>query len=400
MEMKYTGTKGFIYELVEKPFAGGGEGDIYEITNAVHLVAKKYHAHRRTTEREWKIVAMLGNPPFAKDIEQFTWPIDLLYEDNQFAGYIMFRLQNHRALDEVYDYDNREGKTWDFYIAIAKNLVAVIRKAHKIGHVCGDLSPDNISVDKQGVITLLDTDSYHIYDKINNRIFRCEVGHPEYVPRELQGLNLASTPLPTYTQETDSFALAILIFCLLMNGSHPFACTVTSNSSSADNYMPAANIRRGFSPFMRAKTGLSIPIYAPPLEILTDQLQELFIRAFIDGHANPHARPNPGEWYNALDHLSRSLKRCAKDNKHLYYASLTDCPWCYIERKLKQLSYTHKRLHPPIPQSSSKGAENDNLSTKQPLPTSKTKGINIYHIIAGVIALLFIGIVLIIYTNK
>jgi len=333
----HIGRQGKAYNLAPQPFAGGGEGDIYEITNAVHLVAKKYKPKRATIEREQKIIAMLGNPPSAKEIGQFTWPVDLLYENRQFAGYVMPRLNKPRALNEVYVYDDRKGITWDFYISVAKNLAAAIHCVHEIGHVCGDLNPDNISVDNQGFITLLDTDSYHIYDKVNNRTFRCEVGRPEYVPRELQGLHLGSAPLPTYTEETDNFTLAVLIFCLLMNGSHPFACAVTRQSVSASKFQPVGNIAKGLFPFMQTQTGLSIPSYAPPLAILTDELQELFKRVFVDGHRNPKARPKPDEWYYALDHLNRSLKKCAKDNTHLYYAGLNDCPWCEVEQKMKSI---------------------------------------------------------------
>jgi DNA-binding helix-hairpin-helix protein with protein kinase domain len=48
----HTGRQRVTYTLVQRPFAGGGEGDIYEITNASHLVAKKYKPKKRTTERE------------------------------------------------------------------------------------------------------------------------------------------------------------------------------------------------------------------------------------------------------------------------------------------------------------------------------------------------------------
>jgi DNA-binding helix-hairpin-helix protein with protein kinase domain len=346
----HTGRQGKVYNLAPRPFAGGGEGDIYEIANAMHLVAKKYKPKRVTTEREQKIIAMLGNPPSAQVIGQFAWPVDMLYENRQFAGYVMPRLQTPRALNDVYVYDDRKGIPWYFYISVAKNLAAVINAAHKIGHVCGDLNPDNISVDQQGVITLLDTDSYHIYDKVNSRTFRCEVGRPEYVPRELQGLHLGSAPLPTYTEETDNFTLAVLIFCLLMNGSHPFACAVTRQSVSASKFQPVGNITKGLFPFMQTQTSLSIPKYAPPITILNDELQELFKRAFVDGHRNPKARPKPDEWYYALDHLNRSLKKCANDNTHLYYAGLNDCPWCEVENKMNKAKVQGPASKPNIQQ--------------------------------------------------
>jgi serine/threonine protein kinase len=336
MMSRCTGLHGTIYGLKQKPFAGGGEGNIHDIIGKDNLVAKLYHAKMRTTEREQKIIAMLNNPPSAEYIDQFAWPTDLLYENSQFAGYVMPRLNNVTALNEVYVYDDRKGISWDFYISVAKNLAAVINCVHRIGHVCGDLNPDNISVNNQGVITLVDTDSYQIKDIRSGRIFYCsEVGLPEYMPRELLGGNLSSNPLTTYTQKTDNFTLAVLIFCLLMNGSHPFACAISRKSISASDFMPINNIRRGLFPFMQHQPGLTIPKYAPPIDILTDELKNLFKQAFIDGHVNPQVRPTPDKWYYALDRLNRSLKKCAKDRSHLYYYGLSYCPWCIVEQTMQ-----------------------------------------------------------------
>ena len=70
-------------------------------------------------------------------------------------------------------------------ITIAKNLCAALNSVHEAGQVCGDLNPKNIGVDPKGAkVTLLDTDSYHITDA-NAKVYRCEVGMPEYLAREV-----------------------------------------------------------------------------------------------------------------------------------------------------------------------------------------------------------------------
>lgn len=46
-----------------------------------------------------------------------------------------------------------------------------------------------------------------------------------------EGINLQNAALPTYTENTDNFALAIHIFALLMNGCHPFACAVNDSNA-------------------------------------------------------------------------------------------------------------------------------------------------------------------------
>lgn len=58
----------------------------------------------------------------------------------------------------------------------------------------------------------------------------------DYLAPEMQkkisgGITLRNAPLPTFTKATDLFALAVHVFCLLMNGSHPFACAREENGN-------------------------------------------------------------------------------------------------------------------------------------------------------------------------
>lgn len=45
---------------------------------------------------------------------------------------------------------------------------------------------------------------------------------------------LKTVPLPSYTRKTDWFALALPIFCLLMNGCHPFVCVKDTSSEESN----------------------------------------------------------------------------------------------------------------------------------------------------------------------
>jgi DNA-binding helix-hairpin-helix protein with protein kinase domain len=329
----YTGLDGAVYRLSSQRLDHGGEGEIYAVTDSLHLAAKKYHPKYITAEREHKIKAMLKAPPSQADLSQFAWPVDILYEDGRFVGYIMPRIRDFRKLNEVYVTDDRQGKAWGYYIEIAKNLSAALHCVHQTGHVCGDLNPDNICVDQSGLITLVDNDSYHIYDPTLNRVFRCGVGRAEYVPKELQGFNFGSAPLPTYTEDTDNFALAVLIFCILMNGAHPFMCALSKAGYSLSEFQPKDNIVRGLFPYLQSAPGVTIPVYAPPIDCLTPQLRDLFKRAFVDGHSDPGARPKAAEWFHALEELRGSLQQCTAESSHFYYSNAHKCPWCTVERR-------------------------------------------------------------------
>ena len=333
----YRGSSGKTYKLEEKPFAGGGEGKIYAVSGAPRLVAKIYHDGLRTQGRQKKLSVMMGSAPSGSAADYFTWPKDVLSDSRgHFCGYVMQRLETKKRLNEIYTFDHRSGRTWEVYIAIAKNLSAAIDAVHKRGHVCGDLNPNNICVNPDtGIVTLVDTDSYHIKDPISGKTYRCEVGMAEFVPKNLQGINFKTAVLPTFTTETDAFALAVLIFALLMNGAHPYACSVTSDVSG-NLFQPVSNIANDFYPYSVSAKGVSIPKYAPQITALPKEMQNMFVLAFLP---KPGAkRPTPRDWYYALEKLSGQLKKCGKNAGHIYYNALKDCPWCQVREQLSGLN--------------------------------------------------------------
>ena len=333
----YVGNTGKIYSLAPEFFAKGGEGEIYEIIGMNSYVAKIYYEKNRTSLREEKILTMIKKPPAENVINQFTWPIEILYQNNKFVGYVMPRLRNTYKLNTMYEYPRQADKPWNLYILIAKNLAAAINGVHISGHVCGDLNPNNICVNPiNGIITLVDTDSYHIYDDETKATYRCVVAMEAFIPRELQNKNLSSAPLPTFTKETDLFTLAILIFSLLMNGCHPYACSNTLASGSVNK--PSHNIIEGLFPFMTKNSAINIPRYAPSINILGRKIKSLFKRSFITGYKKPKKRPTAEEWYFALTDLEQSVTVCEHDASHLYYKKLSKCPWCDINADMKSLT--------------------------------------------------------------
>jgi DNA-binding helix-hairpin-helix protein with protein kinase domain len=332
----FTGTSGKMYFTPAQPFAGGGEGDIYEITGNVEIAAKIYKSERRSTEKERKLLAMTEIKPDMLD--QYAWPMEVLYEEGLFVGYLMPRIYNREKLRNIYVYDKRGGSPWPLYVAIAKNLSAAVHNVHEIGQCIGDLNPENILVDPgTGLVTLVDADSCHITDAAGN-VYRCEVGMPEFVAPELQGKHFPSEPLPTFTQETDRFSLSVLIFSLLMNGAHPFACKTISGSSS--KFQPIDNLLTGTTAYFTesSNANIDIPKYSPELSSLPLDIQSLFQRAFVGGHSRPEFRPKAEEWFHALDRLEKSIKSCEKNPAHLYYSYAKECPWCAVEEKMKSVS--------------------------------------------------------------
>jgi serine/threonine protein kinase len=327
----YRGISGKTYTTDALPFAGGGEGDIYAISGNSGQAAKIYKPEKRSTETERKLSVMVDLKPDI--IEQYAWPLDVLYEDDGFAGFIMPRVHGKEKLRNIYVYDKRD-KSWTLYLAIAKNLAAAVYNVHEINQVIGDLNPENILVDRRtGLVTLVDTDSYHISDRAGN-VYRCGVGMPEFVAPELQGIHFPSEPLPTFTKETDEFALSGLMFALLMNGAHPFACKTVSGSSS--KFQPIDNLVSGICAYFpeSGRDGVEIPKYAPPLNTLPLEIQGLFHRSFVEGHRKAYMRPSAEEWFRVFERLVETITVCGKNSSHQYYRYAPECPWCAVEEKM------------------------------------------------------------------
>ena len=334
MSQRYVGASGVYYTIIEPALGKGGEGSVYKISEKPDYVLKVFIDKNRTETRHRKLLAMLNTPLSISAMSQVTWPVDVVYDNGRFVGYVMPETKNNEDLNVMYS--DKYICPLNEKITIAKNLCAAVNSIHEVGQVCGDLNPKNIAVDpRTGNVTLVDTDSYDITDKNKDTEYRCEVGLPEYIAKELQeklkqnkGDDLRTLPLPTFTRETDLFALAVHIFALLMNGCHPFACAVDNNADNIKQLsysqpsiaapQPIENIRNGFFPFYMKKQHITTPLYAPSFDMLPKNIQSLFIRAFVDGSKDPHKRPSEEEWYNELSVMQQNLKTCTEDDSHLF----------------------------------------------------------------------------------
>ena len=300
--------------LLTAKLGSGGEGDIYEVLGQPSWAAKVYLPKNRTPEREEKLRHMVAYPPhdpFGQKHVAFAWPLELLYGENrEFIGFVMPRLETHKTalLFQIYHpaEARKRGLGWRFRMAVAHNLSVVLGELHAKGYVVGDLNESNLLVGKDGLVTLVDCDSVQV--RQGQRVFHCRVQKPEYTPPELQGQSYADV---TLTPNHDAFALAVLIFCLLMQGHHPFAGRGVQT--------PEEGIAAGRS----VLTGLEPAVGTPNPAVLPPSLRRLFLRALGKGY-----RPSAEEWKTALEGEYAALKQCHKVPSHQYGGHLKTCPWC------------------------------------------------------------------------
>lgn len=349
--MAYRGRRGMTYNLGTK-IKGGGEGEVYELQGRSDLVAKIYYDSKFTPTSECsnpyeilkeKIETMLDQPvdPYMNNVLSVAWPQDILYDaSGKFVGYTMPRVNSkyhiyaasrERERNALY-----KNYTWKVGILIAYNLALAVKKIHETGAIVGDLNPNNIMIDSKGHVTLIDTDSFNITNKQTGKVYKCSVGVPEMLPPELQGKNLAKTT-SVFTKETDSFALSIHIFNLLMNNCHPFGCVGMNKSQSSSSNNPMVhNIVKGNCPYVTSGAGDKSP-NAPDMMVLPTDIRALFDRAFSYNvttavkQSTISKRPSAEEWQNVLwSFYNESFDKCISNSSHVFPKHYAHCPWCAI----------------------------------------------------------------------
>jgi serine/threonine protein kinase len=314
----------------------GGEAAVYQVEGRPELLAKIFVPGPRPNYEDklaWMIAHPPENPTQALNHASLAWPLEMLYgEDRTLKGYLMPYIR--QAVPALIAFNPRRRArvmpAFDrrYLFRAARNLATSVASLHLSGYVVGDLNESNALVNPSALVTLIDTDSFQVqaYDSKGLTIHYCPVGKLEYTPPELQGKPLQDvTRLP----EHDSFALSVLIFQLLVEGSHPFRAQWLGSGEP-----PAleVRIRQGLYPYMRTSPGpVRPPKAAPSLDHLHPQLVELFHLTFAEGHKQPSLRPSPQDWRKALREAEKALRFCARG--HTYSVHQDSCPFCSGQAK-------------------------------------------------------------------
>lgn len=336
-------TNGEIINIDESFILGvGGEARIYGLLNDPYLVAKVYH--KPTEEKIQKLFLMLNNPPdnyiSVQKLASIAWPIDLLYIQNngsqQIVGFLMPRVTGMKSLINFYNPGIRRRYNplfnYRYLLRAARNLSTAVNTLHVRGYVIGDINESNILVSDTALVVLVDTDSFQVRDIQRGIVYRCPVGKPEFTPPELQNKKFAEIDrLP----EHDSFGLAVLIFQMLMEGTHPFA-GVYRGSGDPPPY--EERIAFGHFPYSKDRRVPYVPPKnAPPFEILNPNIRQLFRKCFEAGHKDPSQRPDARTWQEALNNAEHELIKCSVNEQHFYGNHLKSCPWCERSKQLNGL---------------------------------------------------------------
>lgn len=194
-------------KLVKDNIMEGGEGKIYRTYD--NLMVKIYTKDERRYELVKKIQHMID---LHLRNSHIVWPKDIVYNGNEFVGYIMDEIEDAKGLDMYRIYSFRNLSYLDrFQICI--DLLKLTDYLHNKGILIGDLKFDNIMYkEKTKELYIIDSASFQIED------YSCGVFNADYTHDNLRGKNLREV---LRTLEEEHFPINKILFEILM-GKGPY----------------------------------------------------------------------------------------------------------------------------------------------------------------------------------
>jgi serine/threonine protein kinase len=325
----------------------GATATIYKANfDGVLYAAKVYNDKNRFNKA--KIEAMLSNPPanilikFADEVfPQLAWPQKIFRLDNgETHGYLMpiIDLDESFPLDYFYDpvlfnkLNAPEESALSYKVEIARNLASIIADLHRHGHFFIDLKPQNIRVFRHThVVTLLDCDGFSIACKTNKR-FPADLISSDYISPEAYKNRTSPEQLGV---EQDLYALAVILFQILNNGTHPFQGIIQDDNIDAPTNDEKAAL--ALYPHGIENNKRILPRPQSIHELWPTSTRKLFDSAFV---GDPKKRPTASEWAEHFDQLLKDklLVRCEKHPLNIAHIKfkLKECPRCYLDNLAKK----------------------------------------------------------------
>ena len=327
-------------EISLGPAVGAGrEGSVHPVTGKPKLAAKLIGTQNpNPDETRVKLKLMVGSPPPRTTTREYliAWPTTLVTigrSKGTTAGYLMTMLDPtvYRQIGSYFNPARRRtlgkrrgrGYTYLNLLAMARNLAAAVAHLHDHGAVLGDINSRNVLANDRGRIAIIDTDSFQVTNPATGDTSRCLVGTPEYTPPRMQGMEFSSLDR---TRDDDLFALAVMLYQLLIQGAHPYAGT-QSEKAGPDAANIASRIAQGrFAHEAGEQHG---PAATLNNTIIWNDLplKKHFKTAFQSSKPRTSART----WARAITHAANGARKCASNPLHWHFTRR--CTWCQYRVK-------------------------------------------------------------------
>ncbi len=294
-------------KLLEE-IGAGGEGSVYK-TDIDGVVAKIYKSERLTRLRYEKLRLMLSK---RIDCDGVCFPLAMLYNQRnlEFVGYLMKSAAGKELGRSIFlpPLLKKHFPHWQKAdtVQLCVTILKKLKYLHDRNIILGDINPYNILVVSPTEIYFVDTDSYQVEG------FICPVGMPTFTPPELQ-----NKPIGLRSFGNESFAIATLLFMIMLPGKPPYAMqggeSLSANIIKGDFSYPLGEKKTGKAPMGPWRYCWSHLPY---------KIKETFYETFrYDGsHHAEQNRYSTAEWLRQFEYyldLLNSGKMLAQDAESL-----------------------------------------------------------------------------------
>ncbi len=404
--------------LVAKPLGSGGQADVHKIETSTYKVDYCVKKFKDITKVEAdRIQYMIDNPPkgiMSNSGFKICWPVAMAYNlSKQPIGYMMpLAFPDSRDLlilakngigkpiSKGYPkytawhnkYELNTPKGLENRLKMMVNWAIAMHSIHETNrYVICDIKPENVLASPKGKISIVDTDSFQIYEG-NKLLFEASAFTPEYLAPDAKAFILNKQPIP---QSCDIFAAAVVFYNILV-GIHPYVGIVVKPQYSGNlSGTTEDNIANGYFAYGSKTSNFSIVPNSPHnnFQNLSKDVQRLFRFAF---DLNPKGRPSMEDFGKAFSFCVRSTNSTqlptTKNNTKQGNSPLRPAP---------RVNTTPNPQTTPIIPPQHGGNTWNPQQTAAPITTVK-KGVfaNKSNIIIAVAAIVIIALVAIIFTKS
>lgn len=195
----------------------GGEGSVYE--GGGNTVVKIFDKDHITQHRKCKIELLVGSGLQAKGL--CIPSATVRNAAGEFVGYVMPRAigREARTIFNIRKLE-KDFPTWkkSDLVDICISFLQQVEYLHSMNVILGDINPKNLMIDDRKNVFIIDADSWQLEG------YPCPVGTPMYTSPAMLGKTYADD---LRTMEDELFAVATMLFQIVMTGQFPYMRTGT-----------------------------------------------------------------------------------------------------------------------------------------------------------------------------
>ena len=196
----------------------GGEGSVYEGDG--NTVVKIFDEAHLTRHRKEKIELLVSRKLRA---EGMCIPSAVVRNPHgDFVGYVMPKASGREFQRTIFNKRKfeKEFPNWrkSDLVDICISFLEKVEYLHSLNIILGDINPKNLMIDEQKNVFIIDADSWQVEG------YPCPVGTPMFTSPAMLGKTYAED---LRTMEDELFAVATMLFMIVMTGQFPYIRTGT-----------------------------------------------------------------------------------------------------------------------------------------------------------------------------